>query len=101
MLNAALKLNKKLFQDTVEKKSTRDGFGDGLLIAGSENENVCVLSADLTESLRGSKFQNRFPNRFFQVGIAEQNMAGIASGLASQNKIPFMLSFSVFSPGRN
>ncbi len=101
MLNASLKLNKKLFQDTVEKKSTRDGFGDGLLIAGSENENVCVLSADLTESLRGSKFQNRFPNRFFQVGIAEQNMAGIASGLANENKIPYILSFSAFSPGRN
>ncbi len=101
MTNQNQKLNKKLFTDNVEKKATRDGFGDGLLIAGEENENVCVLSADLTESLRGQKFQNRFPDRFFQVGIAEQNMAGIASGLASENKIPFILSFSAFSPGRN
>lgn len=101
MLNSALKLNKKIFANDSDTKSTRDGFGEGLLILGEQNENVCVLSADLTESLRADKFKTRFPNRFFDVGIAEQNMAGIASGLASQNKIPYILSFSVFSPGRN
>jgi transketolase len=101
MINSSLKLNKKIFTNDSDTKSTRDGFGEGLLIAGEQNENVCVLSADLTESLRADKFKNRFPNRFFDVGIAEQNMAGIASGLASQNKIPYILSFSVFSPGRN
>ncbi len=101
MLNPELKLNKKIFSEDVDRKSSRDGFGEGLLIVGEQNENVCVLSADLTESLRADKFKNRFPNRFFDVGIAEQNMAGIASGLASQNKIPFILSFSIFSPGRN
>ncbi len=101
MLNPNLKLNKKIFSDSVDKKATRDGFGDGLLIAAEENEHVCTLSADLTDSLRGNKFKDRFPHRFFQVGIAEQNMAGIASGLASEGKIPFILSFSAFSPGRS
>ncbi len=101
MINSSLKLNKKIFSNDCELKSTRDGFGEGLLILGEQNENVCVLSADLTDSLRADKFKNRFPSRFFDIGIAEQNMAGIASGLASQNKIPYILSFSVFSPGRN
>ena len=101
MLNPILKLNKKIFSNDCEQKSTRDGFGEGLLILGEQNENVCVLSADLTESLRADKFKNRFKDRFFDIGIAEQNMAGIASGLANQNKIPYILSFSVFSPGRN
>ena len=101
MLNPLLKLNKKLFSSDSDAKSTRDGFGEGLLILGEQNDNICVLSADLTDSLRADKFKNRFPSRFFDIGIAEQNMAGIASGLASQNKIPYILSFSVFSPGRN
>ncbi len=101
MLNNSLKLNKKIFSDTCEQKSTRDGFGEGLLILGEQNENVCVLSADLTDSLRALKFKNRFPERFFSVGIAEQNMAGVASGLANENKIPFILSFAIFSPGRS
>ncbi len=101
MLNTNLKLNKQIFSDNCEQKSTRDGFGEGLLILGEQNENICALSADLTGSLKADKFKARFPSRFFEVGIAEQNMAGIASGLASQNKIPFMLSYSVFSPGRN
>jgi transketolase len=101
MLNNSLKLNKKIFSNNCEQESTRDGFGEGLLILGEQNEKICVLSADLTDSLRALKFKNRFPERFFSTGIAEQNMAGVASGLANENKIPYILSFAIFSPGRS
>ncbi len=84
-----------------ELKSTRDGFGEGLLEAGIQNENVVVLSADLTESTRANLFADRFPERFIQVGVAEQNLASVASGMAIMGKIPFMTSFAIFSPGRN
>ncbi|MEA2112909.1 MAG: transketolase C-terminal domain-containing protein [Patescibacteria group bacterium] len=84
-----------------ELKSTRDGFGEGLLEAGIENENVVALSADLTESTRTNLFADKFPERFIQVGVAEQNLASVASGMAAMGKIPFMTSFAIFSPGRN
>lgn len=82
-------------------KSTRDGFGEGLLQAGMENEKVMALSADLTESTRANFFAEKFPNRFIQVGVAEQNLASVASGMAAMGKIPFITSFAIFSPGRN
>ncbi|MCK4386530.1 MAG: transketolase family protein [Candidatus Pacebacteria bacterium] len=82
-------------------KSTRDGFGEGLLQAGMENENVVALSADLTESTRTNFFAEKFPERFFQVGVAEQNLASVAAGMAALGKIPFITSFAIFSPGRN
>ena len=82
-------------------KSTRDGFGEGLLEAGVQNENVVALSADLTESTRVNLFADKFPERFIQTGVAEQNMASVASGMAAMGKIPFMTSFAIFSPGRN
>ena len=82
-------------------KSTRDGFGEALLELGAENKKVVVLSADLTESTRADKFAEKFPERFVQCGVAEQNMASVASGMASMGKIPFATSFSIFSPGRN
>lgn len=82
-------------------KSTRDGFGEGLLEAGIQNDNVVVLSADLTESTRANLFAEKFPERFIQVGVAEQNLASVASGMAAMGKIPFMTSFAIFSPGRN
>lgn len=101
MLNQSLKLNTKIFNETVEKNSTRQGFGEGLLNAGIENENVVALCADLTDSVKVNIFADKFPDRFIQMGIAEQNMASVASGMASMGKIPFMASYSIFNPGRN
>ncbi len=81
--------------------STRDGFGEGLVEAGRLNSNVVVLTADLIDSTRSKGFEEMFPERFIEVGVAEQNMAGIAAGLALSGKIPFINSYAVFSPGRN
>jgi transketolase len=81
-------------------KDTRSGFGDGLLEAGRKNSNVVGLCADLTGSLMMDGFQKEFPSRFFQVGIAEANMMGLAAGLATGGKIPFTGTFANFSTGR-
>lgn len=83
-----------------EKKDTRSGFGAGLLEAGKQNADVVALCADLTESLKMDAFAKEFPNRFFQVGIAEANMIGIAAGLTIGGKIPFTGTFANFSTGR-
>src|SRR5690554_3450842 len=83
-----------------EKKDTRSGFGDSLLEAGRRNENVVALCADLIGSLKMDEFKKEFPDRFFQVGIAEANMMGIASGLTIGGKIPFTGTFANFSTGR-
>jgi transketolase len=80
---------------------TRDGYGKGLVKAGEKNKNVVVLCADLTESTRSLWFKEKFPERFIEVGVAEQNMASLASGMAAVGKIPFISSYAVFSPGRN
>lgn len=101
MLNPEAKLNPKLFDPGVEQKPTRAGFGDGLLLAGEENRNVVALCADLTDSTYNHLFAKKFPERFFQVGVAEQNMAAIAAGLGVSGKIPFISSYATFSPGRN
>ena len=81
--------------------ATRDGFGLGLLEAGKKNKNIVVLSADLTESTRCLPFKEKFPERFIQLGVAEQSMASIAAGMSLTGKIPFITSYAVFSPGRN
>jgi len=81
--------------------ATRDGFGIGLTQVGHDNPDIFALSADLTDSLRMTDFEQRFPDRFVQVGVAEQNLIGVASGLALAGKIPFAGSFSVFSPARS
>lgn len=81
-------------------KATRDGFGEGMLALGEQNPNVIALCADLTDSCRVLKFQEQFPDRFVEAGVAEQNMIGMAAGLALSGKIPFACSFAVFSPGR-
>jgi len=86
---------------TTDLRSTRDGYGQGLVKAGEKNQEVVVLTADLTESTRTTDFKKKFPERFFECGVAEQNMMGIAAGLALSGKIPFVSSFAVFSPGRN
>lgn len=83
-----------------EKKDTRSGFGVGLLEIGKQNADVVALCADLTESLKMDAFAKEFPNRFFQVGIAEANMIGIAAGLTIGGKIPFTGTFANFSTGR-
>lgn len=85
----------------IEFKSIRDGFGEGFLAAGEKYPHVVGLSADLTESVRMHQFAEKYPGRFYQVGIAEQNMAGIAAGLGLSGKAAFMGSFANFSPGRN
>ena len=84
----------------VDKKDTRSGFGDGLLEAARNNPEVVALCADLTGSLKMEALREEFPDRFFQVGIAEANMMGIAAGLATAGKIPFTGTFANFSTGR-
>lgn len=83
-----------------DKKATRDGFGAGLLEAGQKNKDVVALCADLTGSLKMNYFMDEFPERFFQVGIAEANMMGIAAGLATTGKVPYTGTFANFSTGR-
>ena len=83
-----------------EEKDTRSGFGDGLTEIGRENKNVVALCADLTGSLKMNDFQNENPDRFFQVGIAEANMIGIAAGMTIGGKIPYTGTFANFSTGR-
>ncbi|MCA9355420.1 transketolase family protein [Candidatus Kaiserbacteria bacterium] len=94
-------LQQNLSEETVEKIPNRNGYGDGLLEAGKRDERVVALCCDLTESTRTNLFAEEFPNRFIQVGIAEQNMASVGSGMASMGKIPFIASYAMFSPGRN
>ena len=94
-------LNPKLYADDVEFEPTRAGFGRGLKAAGETNPNVVALCADLTESTQMHLFRDSFPKRFIEVGIAEQNLVTVASGLARAGKIPFTSSYAAFSPGRN
>src|SRR5680860_211989 len=101
MLNQELKLNTKIWNDDVEKKSTRQGFGEGLLQAAILNKEIVGLSADLSESTKMNLFADKFPERFVEVGVAEQNLASVASGMSAMGKIPFISSFSIFNPGRN
>ena len=114
-LNPEAKLAKNLFdpsttsqsdgygasKEKLEMKATRDGYGLGLIEAGEKDERVVVLCADLSESTRSQGFQQKFPERFIEMGVAEQNMATVASGMANYGKIPFISSYAAFSPGRN
>ncbi len=101
MLNPTQKLNPKLFNIDVEQVPIRKGFGEGLLRAGELNKQVVGLCADLTESTQMHLFKNKFPERFVEIGVAEQNLATVASGMAAMGKIPFITSYAMFSPGRN
>ncbi len=94
-------LNPLLYNKEVELEPIRAGFGRGLKAAGEVNENVVALCADLTESTQMHIFREAFPKRFIEVGIAEQNLVTVASGLARAGKIPFTSSYAAFSPGRN
>ncbi len=94
-------LSEKVFSKDIETKPTRDGFGTGVMEAGKDDSRVVVLCADLTESTRAQWFKKEFPERFIEAGIMEQNMAGLASGMAAAGKIPFIASYAAFNPGRN
>jgi transketolase len=91
-----LKVTSKLLTEPIRK-----GFGRGLLAAGKADENVVAACADLTDSTQMSLFKKEFPERFIEVGVAEQNLVTVGSGLAAMGKIPFVSSYAAFSPGRN
>ena len=102
MINNNLHLNTELFDtDKLPKAATRDGFGKGLVEAAESNEQIVALCADLAESTRAHWFQEKFPERYIELGVAEQNLAAVGSGLANYGKIPFIMSYAAFSPGRN
>ncbi|MCX6786516.1 MAG: transketolase family protein [Candidatus Kaiserbacteria bacterium] len=101
MINPDAKLNAKVFADDIEKTPVRNGFGTGIVEAGKADPRVVVLCADLAESTRAESFKKIFPERFIEMGVAEQNMATVAAGMAAAGKIPFITSYAVFSPGRN
>jgi len=94
-------LNPKIFAADVEQIPIRKGYGEGLLSAGEVDSQVVALSADLTESTQTHLFAKKFPERFVEIGVAEQNLASVASGMAAMGKIPFLTSYAMFSPGRN
>ncbi len=94
-------LNPDVFNDDVALEPIRAGFGRGLKAAGEANEAVVALCADLTESTQMHLFREAFPKRFVEIGVAEQNLVTVASGMARAGKIPFTSSYAAFSPGRN
>ena len=98
-INPEMQLAADLYND-LEQKATRAGFGEGMVALGSDNENVVALCADLSGSLKLGGFIKAWPERFFQSGVAEQNMVGMAAGMALSGKIPFATSFGVFMPTR-
>lgn len=101
MINPDAKLVDGIFEGKFDKEPTRDGLGNGTVEAGKLDPNVVVLSADLGDSTRAAWFQKAFPDRFIEVGVAEQNLATVASGMAHLGKIPFIASYAAFSPGRS
>jgi transketolase len=111
MLNPELKLNQNLFPSAgsdgsdggpkLEQAAIREGLGKGLLAAAEKDDRIVGLCADLTESTKMLAFKEKFPNRFIEIGVAEQNMASVASGVAAMGKIPVITSYAMFSPGRN
>jgi len=101
MFTKTAHLKRDILSKDVEMAGTRDGYGIGLVEVGEKNPNVVALCGDLSDSTRSAKFRDAFPERYIQMGIAEQNMATVAVGLALQGKIPFLSTYAVFSPGRN
>jgi transketolase len=96
-----VKLADNLFAPDLKLVPIRNGYGEGLMILGKENPEVVVLCCDLTESTRSQGFAEAYPARFVEVGVAEQNLAGLGAGFAHEGKIPFITSYATFSPGRN
>jgi transketolase len=96
-----LHLSTKIGHEDIDSEPIRKGFGRGLKAAGDEDQNVVALCADLTDSTQMSLFKEAHPDRFVEVGVAEQNLVTVASGMAAMGKIPFTSSYAAFSPGRN
>ena len=84
----------------VSKKASREAFGEGLVALGAEMPNLVVLDADLAAATKTGMFKKAYPDRFFDCGIAEQNMIGVAAGLAAAGKVPVASSFAMFASGR-
>lgn len=101
MISGDQKLNPDLFEKNIHKMATRRGFGEGLLEAGHDDDKIVALCADLKESTYMHLFAEHYPERFVEMGVAEQNLAAVASGMAAMGKVPFMSSYATFSPGRN
>lgn len=95
------KLSDNLFASDIKQVPIRNGYGEALVILGKENPKVIVLCCDLTESTRSAEFAKAYPDRFVQVGVAEQNLAGLGAGFAHEGFIPYITSYATFSPGRN
>lgn len=93
--------HKSYVTEMFKQEPTRAGFGRGLLQAGKNDENVVAACADLTDSTQMSLFKKEFPDRFVEIGVAEQNLVTVGSGMAAMGKIPFVSSYAAFSPGRN
>jgi transketolase len=100
-INKEMNLVDPLFEPTPKSAPSRDGFGKALIELGESNPNVWVLTADVSESTRTHWFAEKFPKRFVQIGVAEQNLAGVAAGIAACGKTVFVSAYAVFSPGRN
>ena len=101
MIDIKMHLNPKLTSPEVELEPIRAGFGRGLLEAGHRDVNVVALCADLTESTKMDAFAKSYPERFVEIGIAEQNLVTVAAGMSLAGKVPFISSYAAFSPGRN
>ena len=101
MIKENQKLAADLFSTDLKKVPIRDGLGHGLVEAGMADGRIIVVCADLAESTRAEWFQKEFPSRYIEIGVAEQNLAAVGSGLAAAGKIPFITSYATFSPGRN
>lgn len=95
------RLNPKVGQTDIEQEPTRKGYGQGVLDLGAEDEKIVVLTADLAESTMVLDFAKKYPQRFIECGVAEQNMMGVAAGLALYGKTTFVSSYATFSPGRS
>ena len=100
-INKKVKLNPKIFDEDIEQAPTRQGYGEGVIAAGVADARVVVVCADLSDSTKSSGFKKKFPSRFVEVGVAEQLLATVGSGMANYGKIPFIASYAAFSPGRN
>ncbi len=100
MINEEIHLVEDLYREDIKQVPIRDGYGHGIVELGESDKNVVVLCADLTDSTRSNLFKDKFPERFIEIGVAEQNLVTVASGLAAVGKIPFIASYAVFCPGR-
>ncbi len=99
-MNQKMHLVEDLYREDIKQVPTRDGYGYGIVELGESDRNVVILCADLTDSTRSNLFKDKFPERFIEVGVAEQNLVTVAAGLAAVGKIPFVASYAMFCPGR-